>query len=157
MSKGRVLKSKQRSEDGRRTAGILEGITVSVTNMKPDRGNIIQKKKMRDCMSVRMSSAVSVARDVTPLQCVCFIVSCMCFDNVQMIHCNTPSLCRLAVASWREQSVLDQLFVCVLYVVFVFFPLTCTLPFTLFTIPLYDIRSRSISATVTVTQCTLSM
>jgi len=38
MSKGRVLKSKERSEDGRRTAGILEGITVSVTNMKPDRG-----------------------------------------------------------------------------------------------------------------------
>ncbi|XP_059362170.1 atos homolog protein A-like isoform X2 [Carassius carassius] len=37
MSKGRVLKSKQSSEDGRRTAGILEGITVSVTNMKPDR------------------------------------------------------------------------------------------------------------------------
>ncbi|KAK7160719.1 hypothetical protein R3I93_008401 [Phoxinus phoxinus] len=37
MSKGRVLKSKERSEDGRRTAGILEGITVSVTNMKPDR------------------------------------------------------------------------------------------------------------------------
>ncbi|XP_067245929.1 atos homolog protein A [Chanodichthys erythropterus] len=37
MSKGRVLKSKQRSEDGRRTEGILEGITVSVTNMKPDR------------------------------------------------------------------------------------------------------------------------
>ncbi|XP_009292055.2 atos homolog protein A isoform X3 [Danio rerio] len=37
MSKGRVFKSKQRSEDGRRTAGILEGITVSVTNMKPDR------------------------------------------------------------------------------------------------------------------------
>lgn len=34
MSKGRVLK---RSEDGRRTAGILEGITVSVTNMKPDK------------------------------------------------------------------------------------------------------------------------
>ncbi|XP_073706407.1 atos homolog protein A [Garra rufa] len=37
MSKGRVLKSKQRSEDGRRNAGILEGITVSVTNMKHDR------------------------------------------------------------------------------------------------------------------------
>ncbi|XP_026087050.1 protein FAM214A-like [Carassius auratus] len=37
MSKGRVLKSKPRSEDGRRTADILEGITVSVTNMKPDR------------------------------------------------------------------------------------------------------------------------
>uniref|UniRef100_A0A8C1VJQ4 Atos homolog protein A n=1 Tax=Cyprinus carpio TaxID=7962 RepID=A0A8C1VJQ4_CYPCA len=37
MSKGRVLKSKQSSEDGRRTADILEGITVSVTNMKPDR------------------------------------------------------------------------------------------------------------------------
>ncbi|RXN25216.1 protein FAM214A isoform X1 [Labeo rohita] len=40
MSKGRVLKSKQRSEDGRRTAGILEGITVSVTNMKPDRASV---------------------------------------------------------------------------------------------------------------------
>ncbi|XP_016416799.1 protein FAM214A-like [Sinocyclocheilus rhinocerous] len=37
MSKGLVLKSKERSEDRRRTAGILEGITVSVTNMKPDR------------------------------------------------------------------------------------------------------------------------
>jgi len=28
----------------------------------------------------------SVGRDVTALQCVCFIVSCMCFDNVQMYH-----------------------------------------------------------------------
>lgn len=37
MSTGRVLKSKQRSEDGRRTAGMLEGIAVSVTNMKTDR------------------------------------------------------------------------------------------------------------------------
>jgi len=47
MSKGRVLKSKQRSEDGRRTEGILEGITVSVTNMKPDRGKIKKKKKKK--------------------------------------------------------------------------------------------------------------
>ncbi|XP_051953007.1 protein FAM214A-like isoform X1 [Xyrauchen texanus] len=37
MSKGRVLKSQPRSEDGRRSAGVLGGIAVSVINMKPDR------------------------------------------------------------------------------------------------------------------------
>ncbi|XP_051580396.1 protein FAM214A-like isoform X1 [Myxocyprinus asiaticus] len=37
MSKGRVLKPQQRSEDGRRSAGVLEGITLSVSSMKPDR------------------------------------------------------------------------------------------------------------------------
>lgn len=70
MSKGLVLKSKRRSEDGRRTAGILEGITVSVTNMKPDRGKI---KKIKCVITRVFECHRSVVRDVTALQCVCFM------------------------------------------------------------------------------------
>lgn len=72
---------------------------------------------------------LSLGRDVTALQCVCFIVSCMCFDNVQMVHCNILSCCRCScyICRFLKGTKRPISAVCdVAYVVFVFFspPLT---------------------------------
>jgi len=77
---------------------------------------------------------LSLGRDVTALQCVCFIVSCMSFDNVQMVkHCNVfLSLCMLylSLSEGNKASYIS----CV-YVVLVFPPRRWhTLLFTLFRI-----------------------